>query len=746
MRPHRWTAVLAMSFVAASLNAQTPVGAERITAAAVADSLTVLARVDSSLRLQRKDAPTWFRRGMLAWALYERSRVQPPVPGLDSTSLLQMADSSLRLALHHDAGNPLYMLTVGRLLLSADNVPTPMTAYGYFDDALIAARASGNPRVHAEAAVAAGRVHWRRYDLYAYRYTGITTNGDCGLAVDMVSVVARRGGEGVPASMAAANSRCSRSIGMKGGFPGEVDYTYAEQYLREAFDALPSFSRAYREFAMLLGERNRWKELEIATNARLKVDSADAWAWLNLGLAIHRQGAHSNRARLAFERGMTLLPPAEVSRLDRLERVLKPADTARYLKLDERAHTDLQRLYWNVADPLWAREGNEPHIEFLARVTYAELRWSVEEANARGADTDRGDVYIRYGPPDFMFASRGSGYPCELAPGAPFPTWVVTNWVYYMQPPDRLTPPFSFTFCGQPMYGTAQVPPPIQQDFGEIIAATPVTWNNIRTIAVDSMPVQAVRFRGGADSVDVLVATSPPVAAIKRIAEITGNVRSDYWLLAGGTRMVVHDTLLALNPGVQQFTHRVPSGTYVYRAEASADGARYAGRASGAILAGADPRTGFALSGFGISDPLMATSVGSSGLARRWRDVAAVPLVGPAQRKANLALVWENYELANDGGTAKYNVAITIERVRSTAGRIAAQVVGNIGGAIGVDRSDERVIIKFDRTVGHSPVIVDQVMLALGDTPAGGYRVTIAVTDLATRRVTSRTLGLVIVE
>jgi hypothetical protein len=67
-----------------------------------------------------------------------------------------------------------------------------------------------------------------------------------------------------------------------------------------------------------------------------------------------------------------------------------------------------------------------------------------------------------------------------------------------------------------------------------------------------------------------------------------------------------------------------------------------------------------------------------------------------------------------------------------------------LGSAVGIDRTDDRVDIHYDRSAPFAPVVVDQLGLSLAGTPAGQYRLTVAITDRATNRITSRTMTVTI--
>lgn len=221
-------------------------------------------------------------------------------------------------------------------------------------------------------------------------------------------------------------------------------------------------------------------------------------------------------------------------------------------------------------------------------------------------------------------------------------------------------------------------------------------------------------------------------------------VRTDFWLHAGGIVEVARDSIIPAAARVQQFSRRVAPGVYVYRAEASAAGSRAGGRATAAILAGNDTATGFATRGFAMSDVLIASTARAGGGERRWRDANALPLVGAIARNGTISLIWENYDLGQSNGAARYDVAVVLQRQQSVAGRITARVIGTIGRAAGIDRTTDRLTIRISRDVAYSPILVDNIELAVGDTPAGTYLLQVEITDRVTGRTTARTMRVTI--
>jgi hypothetical protein len=173
-------------------------------------------------------------------------------------------------------------------------------------------------------------------------------------------------------------------------------------------------------------------------------------------------------------------------------------------------------------------------------------------------------------------------------------------------------------------------------------------------------------------------------------------------------------------------------------------GTMVAARTAATMQMGADSATGFRLVGFGLSDVLLATRATSRVPPHRWSDLDVTPILGDIAKGSTISLVWENYELGRQGASARYDVAVAIERERSKAGAIAASIVGLIGGAAGITSSKDKVTIKFERTVPFAPVITENISVALGQTPPGSYRLTVQIADKVSGRIASRVSRIVI--
>ncbi len=477
------TAVTASAQTQVRTRGQAPAGADTLSPAAIADSLAVLRSLDSLVRREPNHAAAWYRRGMVAWALAYRDTIPPPVRETDWTLLGRMADTSLRRAALAEPANPFYHLMVGRYLLSSGNSMARTGANVHFERSAEAARTIDDPWLRAETMVEVGRIHWRRYDQFADRMP--TTTG----ALRSLAQAANVDGVALGSLKVVVDAARLASRTVRTERAGEADYVRAETSFREAYETYPAHVRAFRNYAMLLAEKERWTELSALARDKIARTPWDYLGWMSLGLAQHRLGANA-AATAAFDSAMTYIPDDEYRRLDRLERILRQRDTLVSGMRDPELRASTTRLYWMLADPLWSRDGNETRIEFLARVTFAELRWTVDDLGVRGADTDRGDVHVRYGPPDVKIAWG----PEPDEPGFEGRS-LATLWTY--EKTDQV-----FVFQGQLGFATARFPLSDRMYQEQQREEIPVRWDNAVTVTVDTIPTQAVRFRGIADSVD----------------------------------------------------------------------------------------------------------------------------------------------------------------------------------------------------------------------------------------------------
>ena len=145
--------------------------------------------------------------------------------------------------------------------------------------------------------------------------------------------------------------------------------------------------------------QRRWGRLDtLAAALRGANPSAAAFA---AGLAAWRTN-RGDAAGPAFDAALAGLAPAERARFDDLTPLLPPDSLAAY-----RANPDgVARRFWDRADPRRITPASERRLEHVARVLEADALFGRPLADLfsgrprRGAESDRGRVWVRYGRPD----------------------------------------------------------------------------------------------------------------------------------------------------------------------------------------------------------------------------------------------------------------------------------------------------------------------------------------------------------
>jgi GWxTD domain-containing protein len=217
----------------------------------------------------------------------------------------------------------------------------------------------------------------------------------------------------------------------------------------------------------------------------------------------------------------------------------------------------VDKLYWMLTDPLSLTPQNEHRLEFLSRVTYAELRWTSDDLDLRGADTDRGDIHIRYGPPPVLLSLAGGGDAFSNS----------EMWMYGRG--------LSFVFSMPPTWGTGRFSGDYADVARRVRAAEPVRWDNLPiNKTLDSIPVFVARFRAGADSTDVFLSadvpvTSSPRGSTSRASRWTSTSSSSTGPRPVRARLDARGRERGADPvQLRAWRNRVGPGTNVYRVEA----------------------------------------------------------------------------------------------------------------------------------------------------------------------------------
>ena len=99
----------------------------------------------------------------------------------------------------------------------------------------------------------------------------------------------------------------------------------------------------------------------------------------------------------AFRAALPRLPKKVRERFDDIAPLATEADTAFYNHLPLEAQYEYARRFWAEHDPDLGTSENEARLEYWARVTQA---WSLWFDTKRNEWDERGEVYVRFGPPE----------------------------------------------------------------------------------------------------------------------------------------------------------------------------------------------------------------------------------------------------------------------------------------------------------------------------------------------------------
>jgi GWxTD domain-containing protein len=721
------------------------------TAARASDSLTLESQLEALVRTEPQNASAWNLLGTLRWRRAAALRRGGYIGDKKTINTLMGADSALRLATQFAPDSARYWLSLARYGLESGVASVRFATGGQLERALSAATRLNDSMAIAEGADELGLATWRRYEMIANR--ALVSNGQH-VQLQSAMMFKRTYAKDYVATFA-------RKVKPP---TGDGDFATASSYFRQASEAAPVSLSYARHVYMTLCTAGEWESLLGLATARAKHFPFDAQARLAQTLALHRLG-REREARAALDSASALMDDVERENLFRVDRLLAPTanpvsgkhgyDSTANAATGLAQQQTINALYWQLNDPISATPENEALLEFVSRVVEAEFRWTDEIQKIAGADSDRGDIFIRYGPPSDVMTIPGTPSVQVFADTLSLAAPVMSSsqlggttlvWTYASGD--------VFFFDMAPGFGTARTPLTDQNFVRDYKSLKPVNWENIgapRRVA--SMPVSITRFRGVGDSTDIVVALSVPTR--KLIADSVSTVSSsayggailvDTRIVDGTARTVLRDTSVIRTSAAsvtrdmsRVITARIGTGAAFIRgvAEHIAPNSEQR-RMANALVAVTGERT----TGFGVSDVLLTTPGTSSSQAEpeRWNNSNSAPSAGVYAVGDKIGLLWEIYALADSSNSSRYRVTVTVERTKRTGvSGFALRVFDGVGALLRSGNSGgDQLAIAFDRTHPTRSVVVEQITLDGLATSSGLYRVRVDVRDLLTNRSVSR--------
>ncbi len=617
-----------------------------------------------------------------------------------------------------DPRNPRYLIELGRIRLK-----TPVLrveAERLFRKALSIAEASGDPAQVADVGYELGQIKARRYLTGRDRWLYTTT-------VIFDPVAAR--------DRLHYTREFLENLAQPIPNAGEVDRKDAEEYFRRALAALPTHAPSIVALMGLLYDEKRYDEMRRVAAPLAVLDTAPARLLMASGLASYKLGRLA-QADTLFTRALARFSIAERAELTHLGRITRVGDSVRIdgLSAEDRARTD--SAFWEAADPLLSTPENEARLEFMARLAFADLRFSDEDMRQVGWRTDRAMIVVRYGePPVIATFAPMSDADARDAIGR-----VITVWFYPRTEAE-------YVFMGPPAMNYAVFAGNHRGFAEQQREEAPFLLDNLPlAMAIDTVPVQVVRFRGATPSRgELLVAASLPTDRLYKSAEIDrGSLETSVRLgPLADVRLAHVDTMAVMlpvtRPAQRVWVDTLDAGAdYRLRVEVRDPAVQGAvGRAHTDFTMLARDTTRLANSDilFANRRPMTGAAVG------RWHELGVVPRgdLVMAQRDT-FSVYWETYGLRPDAdGRAKYEVRliITLEQIERT-GTNVGRFLGAIRDAVGLTpEGDEQMGMRFERNeaLGTRDRIPELVTLGLGSAPNGRYRLDLVITDRTTGQV-----------
>ena len=381
------------------------------------DSGAAVALLDSALSRERRDAALWHRYAELVWS--DRTRTMRRLEGSSVIAARIKADSAFRHAVELAPDSATYWLDYAHFIRATNNSAARAAIPEMLDHSLALAKRDGRSTLVSQLMDEQGMAAFRNYELAANKTTFVNP-----VATDGITMPSRMDGAISPVDLGAmrktqAGSTLRQDIAeyykqnyVKVSPPsGAEKLTYALRAFADAVTASPLNAAARRHQLMVMAEQGDWGGMMNATQRALSRDSNDVQAWLARGIATQRLEQYKEAA-VAFNVATRLMSEGERASFTSLTRLLTPnryanksrfPDSVTYSTMGTAERQKWDALYWRLADPRSRTQINEAFLEFLARVAYADLRFSYEELNVRGSSSDRGRIYIRFGPPDRVY-------------------------------------------------------------------------------------------------------------------------------------------------------------------------------------------------------------------------------------------------------------------------------------------------------------------------------------------------------
>lgn len=194
----------------------------------------------------------------------------------------------------------------------------------------------------------------------------------------------------------------------------------AIKYFEKVLEIDPHHHDARFHLALIYLESGNLDKMVDLFEEMVKEDSLDKDAHLFLGLGFYRLGRYKE-ANNEYAIAKSLMDEKERKVFDSVDPILSLKEQKEYRQSENKS--EFIKSFWKKRDPLFLTEYNERILEHYSRIAYVNLRFGVPRLGIDGYETDRGQIYIRYGEPKIKRKIRP-----EIENGIFYP--ITDVWIY----------------------------------------------------------------------------------------------------------------------------------------------------------------------------------------------------------------------------------------------------------------------------------------------------------------------------
>lgn len=472
-----------------------------------------------------------------------------------------------------------------------------------------------------------------------------------------------------------------------------------------AFELDPSHPMAARSWLGVLARGHEWPLFLDVAREHAEATNGEPWPLVFLGAGLHRSG-REQEADSVVSLALADLSDEDRKILTDVGEILRRREAELLADADDEKRNAMEGLVWSRLDPFYLTSANERWLEHVTRVALAELWYGDPRIHERGALTEPGIIFIRYGEPKWIRQ-------IQLGEGG---RWVF--WTYSMNTP-------SYVF--QKEVGSRRIQ--LAPGSGSAQLEETMRERQPSSYLPDNFQVlqhQVALFKGTDADVEadvILGVPSPPDDA-----EGSVPARAGVFIVPNGPEedpAGLRTSLDLSSSGGHAATFRLPvnRGRYAYSAEVLADDGSVRAAGRGTIEAAE-----FGAGELYLSDLLVADSIRPARPEpeeRRHFRISASP-DQTFEKGSPLAVYFEIYGLEEDHETSRYDVEV---RVQGEEGEgLFGGIVRRIGEIVG--SADEGGTVRWSGTAEGEPERVPEwFTLSLPELEPGTYTIQVRVRD-----------------